>query len=82
METPEVNVTIPAPDTESLASHDSFSMPTSPQSVVSSVHLCRQSFCGSSDTCDQRYLCLRENGHMFENVYESIMHILCMVTLL
>ncbi|PVD25847.1 hypothetical protein C0Q70_13511 [Pomacea canaliculata] len=35
METPEVNVTIPAPDTESLASHDSFSMPTSPQSVMS-----------------------------------------------
>ncbi|XP_070179265.1 chromatin-remodeling ATPase INO80-like [Littorina saxatilis] len=31
----DVNVTIPAPDTESLASRDSFSMPASPMSTVS-----------------------------------------------
>ncbi|KAK7487146.1 hypothetical protein BaRGS_00021641 [Batillaria attramentaria] len=34
-ESADVNVTIPAPDTESLASHDSFSMPPSPLSTMS-----------------------------------------------
>ncbi|XP_041352377.1 chromatin-remodeling ATPase INO80-like [Gigantopelta aegis] len=31
----ESNITIPAPDTESVASHDSYSVPASPQSVMS-----------------------------------------------
>ena len=39
-ETPDVNVTIPAPDTESIASRDSFSMPASPMSTVSRLCVC------------------------------------------
>ena len=38
---PDVNVTIPAPDTESMASYDSFSMPASPTSTVSLFDDCK-----------------------------------------